>query len=63
MNTNMTGFRFLFKNLWVLVLRTKEASALEGLSLQNILKKGYYLYLVEALLLEMECMNTKGKCK
>ena len=32
MNTNMTGFRCIQKNLCVLVLWTKVASALEGLS-------------------------------
>ena len=31
MNTNMTGFRWLSKNLCDLVLGTKETSALEGL--------------------------------
>ena len=34
MNTNMTGFR-RFKNLWVLVLRTKVALAMEGLSINT----------------------------
>ena len=29
-NTNMTGFRWFSKNLWVLLLWTKIASALEG---------------------------------
>ena len=32
MNTNMTGFRLFFKILCILVLWTKVASALEGLS-------------------------------
>ena len=31
MNTNMTGFKCFFKNLYVLVLWTKVASALQGL--------------------------------
>ena len=32
MNTNMTGFRWFFKNLFVLALWTKVAAALKGLA-------------------------------
>ena len=32
MNTNMAGFRYVFRNLCVLVLWTKVASALEGIN-------------------------------
>ena len=34
LNNNMTGFKMVFRNLCVLVLRTKIASALEGLSFE-----------------------------
>ena len=33
MNTNMTGFRWFTKNVWVLVLWMRVALALEGLLL------------------------------
>ena len=36
MNTNMTGFRWFSKNLSVLVLLTKLASASEGLRIQEV---------------------------
>ena len=35
MNTNMTGFRFFFKNLCILVLWMKVTSALEGLNVHR----------------------------
>ena len=35
MNTNMTGFQMDFKNICILVLLTKVASALEGLSING----------------------------
>ena len=38
MNTNMSGFRWFFKNLCILVLWTKVASALEGLNINEIVR-------------------------
>ena len=38
MNTNMTGFRWFSKNICILVLWTKVASALEGLKLTLLCK-------------------------
>ena len=36
MNTNMTGFRWFSKTIWVLALWTKVASELKGLSVNRL---------------------------
>ena len=43
MNTNMTEFRWFLKNICVLVLWTKVASALEGL--RGTISKRNYLFM------------------
>ena len=47
MNTKMTGFRCFFKNLCILVLYTKVASALEGLSFK---KNSKYMIKIKKLI-------------
>ena len=46
MNTNMTGFRLFSKNLCILVLWAKEASALEGLK-DRCLEFTGFLFLIQ----------------
>ena len=59
MNTNMTGFRWFSKNLCILVLWAKVASALEGLSINDYCYIYFYYILYGTAILAITSLYPK----